>query len=75
MSLKSSNPHNLVPRVLSYPPYGGRVEEDPGNEVAIRSSYNIMELIGDVTWDDFRLFYGNKIVTICNNVALKPEKR
>ena len=25
--------NNLVPRVLSYPPYGGRVEENPGNEV------------------------------------------
>ena len=23
----------LVPRVLSYPPYGGRVGENPGNEV------------------------------------------
>ena len=25
--------NNLVPRVLSYPPYGGRVGENPGNEV------------------------------------------
>ena len=25
---------NLVPRVLYYPPYGGRVGENPGNEVA-----------------------------------------
>ena len=24
---------NLVPRVLSYPPYVGRVGENPGNEV------------------------------------------
>ena len=31
MNLVSGN--NLVPRVLSYPPYGGRVEEIPGNEV------------------------------------------
>ena len=25
--------NNLLPRVLSYPPYGGRVGENPGNEV------------------------------------------
>jgi len=30
--------HNLVPRVLSYPPYGARegVEENPGNEIGER---------------------------------------
>ena len=30
--------NNLVPRVLSYPPYVGRVGQDPGNEVARESA-------------------------------------
>ena len=31
---KKTSDRNLIPRVLSYPPYGGRVGENPGNEIA-----------------------------------------
>ena len=47
MSLKSTHStklqDNLVPRVLSYPSYVGRVGENPGNEVDYRKSYSWLE--------------------------------
>ena len=33
MNKEKEESNNLVPRVLSYPPYVGRVGENPGNEV------------------------------------------
>ena len=41
----SRHTDNLVPRVLSYPPYGyvGRVGENPGNEVDILDAQDFFD--------------------------------